>query len=275
VRARTLAGVALLVATLSSRANATPCSARNAESGAPARLTFGPGGLGSLPEACPATDSALQGFASLLIAVDDFYGWVDAGLAPRFRRTLGSDDWLDVWLPPLEYRFSANATIEAARLDIGAASVGYHRRFRLGTRLQVSPYARGLLPTDTAYDRATLYGFDHGFSAVAELEPWLEIVGGAVFPVWLTVNGGRVHAAYVPAFDAEVVLTPKRWFALAAGAGVRFRSGDDTGFESFDPRAALRAYPVGGLRIELAAAAPLWGHDRTDVLAGLNVGWIF
>lgn len=274
MRARAVAMAALCITALAPVARAAPCSKRLAESGAPVRLSFGPGGLGSVPEACPGTDGALQGFASLLVAFDDFYGYIDAGVAPRFRLALGQDDWFSFWLPPFEYRFGANATIEASHFGIGAASVGYHRRFRAGKKLQVSPYARALFPSDTAYDNATLYGFEHGLSAVAELTPTLEAVGGAAFPAFFTVNGSRVHVAYVPAFESELVFAPKRWFAVALGAGLRFRSGDQPGFESFDPRAAFRVYPTGGLRIELAAATPVWGNDRTDVLLGLNVGWM-
>lgn len=265
----------LTVSALGAGARALPCQARLPESGAPARVSFGPGGLGSVPEACPVTDSALQGFASALLAFDDFYGWLDAGVAPRFRRRVGESGWLSLWFPPLQYRFSANATIEASSLGLGDAALGYHHALFLGERVAVAPYARALYPLDSSYRHATRYGFEHGVATSVQLAPRLELVGGVAFPAFFVQNGACVHASFIPSFEAQAVWSPLRWFGAVLGAGVRFRSGDDTGFESFDPRAALRFYPAGGLRIELAAASPLWGADRTDLLLGLNIGWVF
>jgi hypothetical protein len=245
------------------------------EAGAPARVSFGPGGFGSVPEACPTTDSALQGFASALIAVDDFYGLLEAGVAPRFRRHLSESDWVSLWLPPLQYRFSANATIEASTVGLGDASFGYHRLFSVTEKLALAPYLRVLYPFDSGYRNATRYGVEHGISASLGLASWLELVGGFAFPLFLSSNHRRLHASYVPSFEAQAVLSPLKWFGLVLGAGARLRDGDDQGFESFDPRAALRFYPYSGLRIELAAATPMWGADRTDLLLGLNLGWVF
>lgn len=266
---------ALVVCSLSPGARATPCAGSLPEAGAPARVSFGPGGFGSVPEACPATDSALQGFASALIAVDDFYGLLEAGVAPRFRRRLSDSDWVSLWLPPLQYRFAANATIEASTVGLGDAAFGYHRAFALTERLALAPYVRALYPFDSGYRNATRYGVEHGLAASLRLEPWLELVGGFAFPLLFTTNGRRVHASYVPSFEAQAVLSPLAWLGVVLGTSVRLRDGNEPGFESFDPRAALRFYPHSGLRIELAAATPLWGADRTDLLLGLNLGWVF
>jgi hypothetical protein len=266
---------ALVCCALSQAAQAAPCTGRLPEAGAPPRLSFGPGGFGSVPEACPATDSALQAFASALIAVDDFYGSLEAGLAPRFRRRLSGNDWLSLWLPPLQYRFSANATIEASTVGIGDAAFGYHRAYVLDEQLALAPYVRVLYPFDSGYRNATRYGVEHGLAANLRLDARLELVGGLAFPLLFTVNGARVHASYIPSFEAEAVLSPLDWLSVALGAGCRWRDGDDPGFESFDPRVALRFYPYSGLRIELAAATPLWGGDRTDLVLGLNLGWVF
>lgn len=258
-----------------SPAFARPCRSALPEAGAPARLGFAPAGFGSVPEACPMTDSALQGTASALIAFDDFYGLLEAGVAPRFRRRLFDSDWISLWLPSLEYRFSANATIEADTLGLGDAAVGYHHALSVSGRLVLTPYLRVLYPFDTGYRNATRYGFEHGVSASVNVVPKLELVGGLAFPAFFTQNGARVLAVFMPSFESEAVLSPTAWLGIVLGAGVRVRSGKQPGFESFDPRAALRVYPFSGLRIELAAAAPLWGADRTDLLLGFNLGWLF
>lgn len=274
-RARFAFATTLLAVCLERPALASPCQSKLPEAGAPARLAFAPAGFGGVPEACPATDSALQGFASALIAVDDFYGLLEAGVTPRFRRRLSESDWVSLWLPALEYRFSANATIEASTLGLGDAALGYHRAFAVSERLALTPYLRVLYPFDTGYRNATRYGFEHGISASLGLSSWLELAGGLAFPAFLTQNGKRVHAVFVPSVEAEAVLSPTSWLGAVLGAGIRVRDGQAPGFESFDPRAALRVYPLSGLRIELAIATPLWGGDRNDLLLGLNLGWLF
>lgn len=272
-----VAGVSFALCALSvaGAAHARPCQGALPESGAPARLGFGPAGFGSAPEACPATDSSLQATASALVAVDDFYGLLEAGVAPRFRRRLFEHDWVSLWLPALQYRFSANATIEADTLGLGDAALGYHHALALSERMVLTPYLRVLYPFDTAYRNATRYGVEHGLSTSFAISPGFELVGGLAFPAYFTQNGARLLTIFVPSFEAEVVLSPTAWLGVVLGAGARVRSGRQPGFESFDPRAALRFYPSAGLRIELAAAAPLWGEDRTDVRLGLNLGWLF
>ena len=171
-----LATLALLSSTLSSPALARPCQSALPEAGASARLGFAPAGFGSVPEACPVTDSSLQGTASALLAFDDFYGLLEAGVAPRFRRRLFDSDWVSLWLPSLEYRFSANATIEAHTLGLGDAAVGYHHALAVNQRLVLTPYLRVLYPFDTGYRNATRYGFEHGLSASLLLSPRIELV---------------------------------------------------------------------------------------------------
>jgi len=81
--------------------------------------------------------------------------------------------------------------------------------------------------------------------------------------------------SYQPTLAAEAIAAPFGFLAVAGGAGLRLRAGDDSAFESFDPRLAVRLYPFRGARLEAAALLPLWGADRTDLVLGLNLGWIF
>lgn len=253
---------------------AEPCQAKVPEAGVPARIALGPGGLGSPPEACAANDLALQGFASLLIARDDFYGGLDTGVTLRAHFELGPEHWLSVWTPGLEYRFIANATIEAKSTDLSAGAVGYHRALPLGKRVQIAPFVRLLLPTETVYRKAVRYGFDHGVSAIVRANTWLEFVGGIVFPIYLTAGAGSHHLSYQPTLAVEAIAAPFSFMTVAGGAGLRVRAGDDSAFESFDPRLALRFYPLRGARLEVAALFPLWGADRTDLVLGMNLGWM-
>ena len=139
----------------------------------------------------------------------------------------------------------------------------------------IAPFVRVLYPVESGYQNATRYGFDHGVSAVAQIGGWLEAVGGITFPALLTLNGNTLHTSYSPMLDAEAVFKPFRVLSLLVGAGLRLRSGDDQGIDGFDPRAGFRLYPLGRMRVELGAAFPVGGRDRTDVVGGLNLGWIF
>jgi hypothetical protein len=145
----------------------------------------------------------------------------------------------------------------------------------LGPNTAVSSYLRVLLPTETVYRHATRYGFEHGVVGTSRLGSRFALVGGVTFPTLLVAGPGTVHASYQPTLGSDLVVTPAAWFAAAAGAGLRWRFGDDAAFEAFDPRLALRFFPWRGSRVEIGAALPLAGADRTDVIVGLNLGWIW
>jgi hypothetical protein len=145
----------------------------------------------------------------------------------------------------------------------------------LGPNTAVSSYLRVLLPTETVYRHATRYGFEHGVVGTSRLGSRLALVGGLSFPTLLVAGPGTVLASYQPTIGSDLVVTPAGWFAAAAGAGLRWRFGDDAAFESFDPRVALRFFPWRGSRVEVGALLPLAGADRTDVIVGLNLGWIW
>ena len=277
MRRVTLLSLAVALSSLSGVRSvwAAPCDAKVPEAGVPARVALGPAGLGAVPEACGANDISLQGFASALIATEEFYGGLDAGLTLRARFELGPRHWLSLWIPGLEYRFVANATIEAESVGMGAGAAGYHYALPLGKAAQLAPFVRLMLPTESVYQNAVRYGFDHGVAGIWRATGWLELVGGFDFAALVTVGSGAYHVSYQPNLSAEAVAAPVGFLAVAAGAGLRFRGGDDAAFESFDPRIALRIYPYRGLRVEAAAMLPLGGADRTDLVLGVNLGWIF
>jgi len=258
-----------------SDASAAPCTSPQPRAGAPALITPGPAELGAIPEACPGNEVSLRGWANVLIAEEDFYGSLFAGGALRFRMAHPSGPWLSVWMPGVEYRFVANATVEGDGSEMSAGSVGGHVPVALTDQIGVAPFARILMPTETAYRRATRYGFEAGTSAVWRAAPVLELVGGVTLPLLLTVNRPSTHVALVPSAGGDALFEPWRFLAVGAGAVARYRAGNSAGFEALEPRATLRLYLGPGL-LELAAAAPLFGEDRSDVLisAGLGmVGW--
>ena len=251
-----------------------PCESKLPEAGAPIRAPYGPADFGTVPEACAATAAALRGRMGILIAEEDYYGGVVAGGALRARFELPGGSWMSAQLPGVEYRLAVNATVEAESLDMSASSLGWHQPLRVSERFQVAPYVRAMLPTETVFENATRYGFEHGTAFVFNAHPMFEVMGGYSVPLLLTYNNGTTHSIYTPTLAIDAGFRPWSWFELAAGASVRITPPDAEPFESFDPRVALRFYPWRGLYIDTSAAFPLGGRDRTDAAIGLSLGWI-
>jgi len=274
VRISLFAVTLLPLLTAAGTLRAACASERSLDRGAPLRTAPGPAGFAGAPEACAATEIALQGDAAALIAVEDFFGTLEASAALRARHALSPGLWLSLWVPGLSYRFAANATVEAESVDLGAGALGLHFGLPLASRTQLSPFARVLLPTESVFVHATRYGFEHGISLVHEPSRRLELLGGASFPLLVTDGFGSLHSAFLPTLTAQAGFTAFSWLELLGGASLRTRSGDEGGFDAFEPAAGVRVFPWRRLRVELAARAPLWGEDRTDLGLALNVGYI-
>jgi hypothetical protein len=265
-------GAFAVVLSLSTR-DAWPCDAANA--GRPVRVPTGPGDLGTLPEACEATDAALVTRAAALVATDDLYGNLQAAAGVRGRLVVAERTWVSLWAPELEYRFVANATVESDRGSLGATLVGAHHRIPISERASIAPFARVLLPTETSFERATRWGGDHGIAARARLADRLELIGGGTFALTTTVNGSRYRSLLTESFTTDVVYRPRHVIAIAAGVGVRLALRDERPFESLDPRLGVRLFPWRALFVILDAVTPIAGRDRTDLALALSAGWTF
>jgi hypothetical protein len=252
-----------------------PCDTRRSlDRGAPLRSAPGPAGFAGLPEACAASELALQGDASALVAFEDFFGALEAGAALRVRYAPSQRYWLSLWVPGVSYRFVANATVEAESVDLGAGALGAHFALRLGPRAQLSPFARVLLPTESVYVDAMRYGFEHGVAYVFDLHDRVELVGGLAFPLLVTDSFGSLHAVLLPTASVQAGLAAFSWLHVVGGVSLRTRGGEESSFEAFEPALGLRFFPWRQLRAEVGARAPLWGADRTDLGLVLNIGYL-
>ncbi len=268
--------MAALTALSTPRLAAAVCDTeRSFDRGAPLRNAPGPAGFAGLPEACSANEIALQADAAALVAVEDFFGTLEAAAALRARYAPFRRLWFSLWLPGLSYRFVANATVEAESVDLGPGAVGVHLGLPLGTRAELSPFARVLLPTESVFVNATRYGFEHGLSLVYEPSQRIELLSGVSFPLLVTDSFGTLHSAFLPTLTVQGGLTAFSWLEILGGAAMRMRAGDEGGFEAFEPALGLRFFIRRRFRIELAARAPLWGADRTDLGLALNIGYLF
>jgi hypothetical protein len=268
-------GLTAVLVSSADDARAGPCDGEQPEAGAPVRVPHGPAYFGVLPEACAATSVSANAQLGLLIAEADYYGQLHVAGGLRGRLELPGGSWLSAELPGPDYWYLVNATVEADRLSLAAMTVGWHLPIRVAEPFQIAPYVRALLPTETIFENATRYGFEHGVAAVAKLHSMLELMGGYAVPLLLTDNHGTTHSVLMPSVVADVGFRPWDWVELAAGAALRVVPPDEEPFESFDVRAAIRVYPWAGSFLDLAAAFPLGGRDRSLVAAGVSLGWIF
>lgn len=239
----------------------------------PVRVPLAPADLGVLPEACEATEASLETHAAALVATGDLYGSLQAGVGLRGRLVIAERTWLSLWAPSLEYRFVANASVEADRASLGGTAIGAHHRLPVTQRLSLAPFARLLLPTETGYERAVRWGGEQGISAEHDVTSKLQLVGGYAFSYTLVWNGGRGLSLLTESISAGAVIRPWRLFGVAGGLAVRFALADAKPFESFDPLLGLRFYPYRGLFVTLNGALPLAGRDRTDLALALSAGW--
>jgi hypothetical protein len=235
------------------------------------RVPFGPADFGVVPEACARTAVTLETHGAVLIARDDFYGSLQAGVAVRGRLALPGGAWLSLWVPGVDYRYVANATITQSEAGAGAGAIGVHAPILARPSFTLVPYAHLLIPTDHAFEGTRQNGFEHGISSMWRLSPKLEIVGGWAMTFLFTSQGPHIDGSLAPTLAADAVYRPWRALGLAAGADARFVLGQP--FESLDPRASVRLYPYDGLFVDVSAAFPLVGRDRTLAAAAVSIGF--
>lgn len=251
-----------------SAAAAPPCRDDRPGDGAPARVPVqGPADLGVPQEACARTALYLEARGALLVATDEFYGSILTGLSMRGTAALpwlGS--WVSLYVPGLEARYVANATIDRWKVSLGGGAAGGHVPLGDLGPVQLVGFARALLPTETVFVNARRYGVEPGVSARWVPTPTLEVLGGLASTSTWTVVSGRARYVFDPVISADTVYRPFRALGLAAGVSVR-------PLESVDPRAQVRVYPYRGLSLSLGVAFPSLGRDRTDAATALSVGW--
>ncbi len=258
-------GVACILHASTARAEG-PCASGRPGGGVPVRVPiFAPADFAVPQEACARTSVSIEGRMGVLVAESDFYGSVLAGLALRATLKLG-DAWVSAWVPGLEYRFVANATVEKDATSLGAGALGLHVPIARGRRYQLVAYGRALVPTETIFVSASRYGAEPGLTGLLTLGPKLELLGSLSSASLFTVTPGRVSPEWAPALATDLVYRPSRGFGVALGAGLR-------PLASFDPHAQLRFYPYRGLQISLGAVMPIGGRDRTNLAGALSIGW--
>jgi hypothetical protein len=245
------------------------------ESGAPTRLTLGPGELGEQPESIPATRLLGQAKATLLIDTPNLFGSIGVFARVHGSYVVHEKVWLSLGIEALEMRDVINASVTQTQLALGPMTTGVHVSALRTKSFSLAPYLRVMWPTSTAYQYARGWGLEVGMSESYEIHPMLSWLAGLMLPLQLTGLGGRTLAVFQPTLATELALHPKRWVDLLVGIELKFGTDPAGAVQYFAPKAAFRFYPVGGFLVELKGMLPVLGVERTHYVFALGLGWIF
>jgi len=269
--------VALLLALLAAPAvaRAAACPQSWSASGGPLPAGIGPADFGAIPEACPASELTLRLRGTLLVAssMPDFFGVIDAGAMLRARHAVGPRTWVSLALDAVTYRYVANAVVTSSVLSIGPPTLGLYRAVGDRRDLALAVYGRALLPLDSARQSGYETGLEAGLSARYAPRPRAGLEGGLGLAAPLDMVGGQVHGALRPAALVEAWWAPRPCVGLFGGAEARFQAAPDASFTTVAPRAAARFALEHDLSVAVLVEVPVAGTDRTDLVAGLYLGW--
>jgi hypothetical protein len=268
-RAGAVVAVVLLGLGLAAPARAQPCVGLLGAG----PLLAGPGAtdFGQVAEACPDNDLFLRLRGEITADPDDFYGVITVGATLRARWQFRPLWTLSAAFDPATLRYPINAVIKSTGVGVGPATVGIHRSFLLD-RLAVAPYARLLLPFDSARHTGAQFGGELGGSAQYWLCDCGGLRAGISLPATLVAIGGVGHGIFAPSALLTGVYSPRPWVALSLGAVGRVQAAPKPGLSALAARAEARLENRCGWHLALGGDVPLGGRDRTNATVSIFVG---
>jgi hypothetical protein len=260
----TAAALAALLAPSGAHAERARCSAPLLD---PAGLGLRESGIDAARAACTASSVSAGARGLALIDVPEFYGTLSSSLFAAIRVAGARDFELEIGIRALDLRFAQNAVLTRTELSTGPfwvagvlpllATLGGRELVvagslrwdvassESGSAVRTTALAPALLATFAPADRVRLH-------ARAALLLW-----GASTPI-----GFERRTAVAASSDAA--LSVGRRFAVAAGVDAQ-AGWHRAGLDHLLARGAARV-ALGQSRLELAAAAPVAGAERTDLV---------
>ena len=254
---------------------AAVCTKNDGPATGPLMGGAGPADFGAVPEPCGATDLALRLRGALLIAptMPDYYGSIFAGATLRGRYQLGERTTLSLAADVFDYRYVNNGGLASHGASAGPATIGFHQAFLFGAETAASLYARALVPLDTARQNGIETGLELGAAARAGVGARWVLDGGLALAAPLDVVGGQAHLRLEPAALAEAWLRVRPWVALCAGVNVRVIAAPSFDLGTLAPRAGARFAVRRRWWTAVLVELPVAGVDRTDLIAGVHLGY--
>jgi hypothetical protein len=251
------------------------CPSGNDAATGPLAGGTGPADFGAVPEVCGATDAMLRLRGALVLApaMPDYYGSITGTATLRGRYQLAERSSLSAAADVFVYRYLDNSHLVSRGPSVGPATVAFQQSFALGAVTASSLYARLLLPLDTARQSGVETGLELGSGIRTQAGARLAFDGGVALVAPVDIVGGQTHLRLEPAALAEAWLRLRPWVALAAGAEVHLVASPGFELRSLVPRLGACFTSRGRLWVAILAELPAAGSDRTDLIAGLYLGF--
>jgi hypothetical protein len=274
-----IAAVVLVIA--AGRARADDACAKTGEragdaASGPLMAGNGPADFGAIPEVCGATDGLLRLRGSLLIAstMPDYYGSIFAGGTLRGRFRLADRTTLSFAADVFDYRYVNNGGLASHGVSAGPGTVTLQQAFAFTTQTEAAAYLRALAPLDTARQSGVETGVELGGGLRMRAGARWIIDGGLAVTAPLDIVGGRTHLRVEPVALAEAWLRLRPSAALCGGVNMRVNAAPTFQLGALVPRLGARVMVRRRWWTALLIEVPVAGEDRTDLIAGLYLGYV-
>jgi hypothetical protein len=236
----------------------------------------GPADFGAVPEVCAATDAMLRlrGAALDASGMPDYYGRITGTATLRGRYQLAERSSLSAAADVFTYRYVNNSNLVSHPASFGPATVAFQESFGVGAVTASSLYARLLLPIDTARQSGVETGLEIGSGIRTQAGSRFVFDGGVALAAPMDIVGGQTHLRLEPAALAEAWLRLRPWVALVAGGEIRLEAAPTFELRTLVPRLGARFMTRRRFWTALLAELPVAGSDRTDLIAGLYLGYV-
>jgi hypothetical protein len=226
-------------------------------------------------DACLGAGWSASARGAALVDRPDFYGTLAGSLFLDLRTMLLHDLEIGVGARAVDVRYAQNAVISETEVGGGPVYLGVagalRRRSLAGRPLRLAWGLRLDLPwTDSNYGETAVLSASPQLAAALGLSPRLALHGRIAGLFWLVRPPGDVQTRRAGAASTDLVWAPFRVLALAIG--VEGQAGwYGAELDHLLVRGGAR-FPLGcRARLQLGAAAPLLGEERTD--AALELGF--
>ncbi len=266
---RRLALCALALCALARTAAADLCD--DVHDSSPARVPLRDTGLDIARPVCPETSAMLDFRGLALIDTPGFYGTLASSMFVALR---AGDEHLELegGLRAVNFRFAQNAVVTAHELSVGPVYLALthaHPARMFGRDAIWSWTGRlDLLATDRGY-KVTTAAAALSAQALVPVTRHLRLLGRVAALGWaaspIDAPDGR------GALSASTDVNWQPWRRLALTGGAEAQGGwYGLGLDHALVRAGVRLH-LGGYRLELGAAAPLFGAERTNLVVLLGL----
>jgi len=221
--------------------------------------------------ACPRTEVGVGVKGGAIIDTPNFYGDV-AGAGVVFASyALEPRTELFATLEAARYEFIQNATLQTTAIHLGQLTAGATHVLVAANGWVLSPSARLLLPTSTAFQNERVVGLELGAAVRKAFSSRFDFYGYFGVDSSLAFGDAPADPRGGVLGNAGVEYTFFRGFGLALDANAHL--GHRAPLDYVAPALAFRFAVGAHVGVEIGASVPLAGADRHDAVGGVRVSY--